>query len=168
MSTTFGLQVSGEAAVAITVSTDAIASLQAMILTNPPFGAVIPAPTTLAVAALAGDTSFTLMSAAGVAAGMGIVIGTEYSLVTGAPTGNVVPVTRARFSTTAAAHALADAVSFLQWGSYSVALAELLCRQLRQLVTVYPGSTVTAANAAIATQNAAIAAAVAAGASHAP
>jgi hypothetical protein len=164
MSTTFGLQVSGEAAVAITVSNDGVASLQAMILANTANG---PIPTTLAVAALAGDTSFTLTSAAGVAAGMGVIIGTEYSLVT-AVAGNVVTVTRARFSTTAAAHSLGDAVTFLQWGSYSVALADLLCKQLRLLVTQYPGSIVTTANAAIATQNATIAAAVAAGAGHVP
>jgi hypothetical protein len=164
MAVTFSIQIPQETAVSITLSTDAVDSVTQFIKAYQlPFGDA----TTLALAALVGDTTMTLSSVTGLVTGMGLQIGAEVALVTGIAA-NVVTVQRARLGTTAAAYTLGTRVVFGRFGSYGEYITGLIVDQVRIAVTSFPSTVIASANAAIATQQAAISAAVAAAVTHVP
>lgn len=163
MAVSFNITIPGESAVAVTLSTDAVTSITAYINANQTVGG----GTTLAAPVAAGDLTMTLTSVAGLTTGMGLLIGTEISLVT-AIAGVVTTVTRARIGTTAAAYLINAPVTFVRTGSYGEYVASLIRDAVVVAMTSFPGAAITAANQTIATAQAAIQTAIAGGVTHAP
>ena len=124
------------------------------------------APVTLTSATTTGTTTF-LVSAvpSGLTVTNGVMIGTEVSQISAIATGAcpcALTVQRARLATTAVASASGTAVKFLEAGKGGTLIAFLLQKWLIQNLPSYPGPIIIAAQAAIATQNATIQAAIAA------
>jgi hypothetical protein len=114
--------------------------------------------TTLAVTLAPGDTSVTLTSATGFAAGSAITIDGEH-MQASARTANVLTVTRGVNGTTAAAHTSGAAVAEMKYKTINALGKSIIVDTLKQIVAAY--STVTAPVAtAQATATAAVTAAV--------
>lgn len=160
---TFPVQIPGEAAVSVTLSAQAVQSATLFIKSE----TVGIAPTTLVGTTASGATSMVLTSGSGITTGMGLLTGTEVSLVT-AVSGNTMTVTRATLGTTATGYTAGQSVTILRSGSYGAWLANLLADHIRQSMTIAPGTTIAAQNAAIATAQTTILTTVNAAVSHVP
>lgn len=165
MSVSFNITIPGEAAVALTVSTEAVSAITAFIQR------ATLSITSITANVLVGDTTVNLAALTGVAVGNGLVFNNgsaiEVCLVTAFSNG-VATVVRARLGTAAAAWTSGQAVSVIQSGSYGTFIANVIGLQLQNSMIVTPGPAVTAANTIIATQNATIATALAAAVTHIP
>lgn len=162
--TTFNVQITGDPVVAITLQAEALAAGTNMML-----GTVGPgtSPTTLTAAATSAQTTFTVANALGVKTCMGIVTGSEVSVITGI-SGNVLTVTRHTIGTTAAAYNNGQAVSFIAWGTGTCWIANLTTLGFQSAMLGFPGPTVTTQNAAIVTANSAISSALSTSVTHTP
>jgi hypothetical protein len=122
------------------------------------------APVTLTSATTTATTTF-LVSAvpSGLTTTNGVMIGTEVSQISAIATGvcpRALTVQRARLGTVAVASASGTAVKFLQAGKGGTLIGSLLQQWLVKNLPAYPGPIIIAAQAAIATQNATINAAL--------
>ena len=166
---TFNIQVATESPVAITMSTEAVASG-----TNTIMGTVGPgtSPTTLATAVTTtGQTAIQVNNIIGVTTCMGLLMGSELSTVTGI-SGSSPPYTltviRGVIGTTKSTYSNGTAVSYTAWGSSSCYVAGLFAIAAQLGMVNKPGPAVAAQQAAIVTANATIATTVAAGVTHVP
>ena len=161
---TLTLAVPGEANTTITFSGEAVASITAAVKLQPSS----PAPTMLAASTTTSSTTFTVASTAGVTAGMGAMLNGEISLITAVPSGTTLTVQRARVGTVAVATtATFDTSSkpttpliYVNSGSYGQFVKSIIVNWALQEITSNPGPALTAANATIAAQQAAIQAAI--------
>lgn len=160
---TFPIQIPGEAAVSVTLSGEAVPAVTAFIKAS---SVAVGAPT-LTADITAAATTIPLSSTVGISTGNGCMIGSEVMLIT-AVGANSITVVRARIATTAASATSGALVTILRSGSYSVFIANVLADTIKNAMTSTPGPAVTAANAAIATQQGIITTALAAGTTHVP
>jgi hypothetical protein len=160
---TVPIQMPGDAAVQVTLSAQAVTSMISAIEQT----TIGVSPTTLNGALTSTATSVTLTSGAGISTCNGLMVDSELMVVT-AVSGNTVTVTRGTIGTTAASHLTGAKVTITQSGNGSCWLANLMANQVNIAMTTFPASTITAALAAIATQQATIASTVAAGVTHVP
>jgi hypothetical protein len=118
---TFTVAITGDVPVSITNSAESLVAATNMML-----GTVGPgtSPTTLTASATSTQTTFTVANTLGVQTCMGILTGSELSLITGI-SGNVLTVTRHTIGTTPAAYSSGQAVSFTAWGEGTCYLAFL-------------------------------------------
>lgn len=160
---TISLQMPGETTVSVTLSAEAVSSTIAGIkaITTAPSGITLNGNLT------SGTTTINVSNATGVLTGMGIMIDSEVSLITGV-TSNALTVTRATIGTTAASHSTGAPVTFLRSGNGGELMANILMDTIRNFMTAAPGPIVIAANSAIATQQATITSTIAAGITDVP
>jgi hypothetical protein len=161
---TLTIQMPGEGAVSVTLSAQAIPSMISYIENAPAAGV---AGSTLTAAATSAATTMTVAALNGATTGMGLCFGTapsctEVDLITGISS-LTLTLTRATLGTTAAAYSSGQAFTYLQSGDGSEWLANVMKATITQAMTSFPGPTIAAANAAIATQSATITSTVAAG-----
>lgn len=165
MAVTFNITIPGEAAVALTVSTEAVTAITSFIQRAP------TQVTSLTADATNVATTLTLASNTGISSGNGIVLNNgstvEVCLVT-AFSNNVATVVRARLGTTASAWTSGQSVNIIKDGSYGTFIADVIGFQLQNAMVITPGPTITAANTIIATQNANIASALSVAVTHVP
>ena len=166
---TFPIQMPGDPAVSVTMSAEAVCSMIANIQ-----GTVAPgtSATTLTANATNNQTTFQVASVTGVTTCNGILIGTELSLITTiSGTGPfTLTVTRHTIGTTAAAYSTGQAAPYTAYGNGSCAVTGQLAQMILGGMSpgAFPGPTVAAAKAAIATQQATINTTIAAGVTHVP
>lgn len=118
------------------------------------------APITLTSATTTSTTTFNVSAVpSGLSVTNGVMIGGEVSQISAIATGAcpcALTVQRARLQTTAVASASGTVVSFLKAGKGGALIASLLQDWLIANLPAFPGPIITAAQAAIATQNATI------------
>lgn len=153
---TFSVQITGEPAVSITESAEALAAGVNGLLANT---VIVPAAT-LTASATSSQTTFTVSSTTGLTTCMGIVTGSEVSLITGI-SGSVLTVTRHTLGTSAAAYSSGQAISFIQAGSGTCFLAQSYQIAVQAYMLNTPGPAISAAKSTITS-------AVASGVSHTP
>lgn len=170
-SSTFPIQMPGETAVSVTMQTEAVCSTIVAIEGTPAPGTVAA---TLTSGVTSSATSIPVSNIIGVQTCMGILTGSELSLITAitpgtAPAGTLT-VVRARVGTTAAAYNSGQAASYTQWGDGGCFLAMALQQGVQAFMSpgAFPGPTVTTAKAAIATQQTTINTTISGGVTHVP
>jgi hypothetical protein len=151
--------VPGEGNTTIAISAEAVASIGAAIQATVAPGVT---STTLALATTAISTTLTVASTTNVTPGMGVLLGGEVSLITAVPSSTTLTVVRAQAGTTAVASLSAALVTYLRSGNYGWFVKRLIADWAVDHLAAYPGPALLAAEAQIATQQAAILAAIAA------
>lgn len=161
---TFSIQVATEPPVSVTMSAEAVSSGTLTIV-----GTVAPgtSPTTLTGNVTLSQTTMTIGNTLGVTTCMGILTGSELSLIT-AINGSTLTVVRGMIGTTKASYSSGQAASFTAWGSSSCYVAGLFVLAAQNGMVNKPGPLVATQQAAIVTANSTIAATVAAGVTHVP
>ena len=139
----------------ITFSADATVAIQTWFTTQ-----VLSTPTTLALPMTAGALTMTVTDASQLAINQEFYIGTE-AVNPSAIVGNVVTVTRADIGTTAAAHPAGASVGILKYKSLKNWCKQALAQEVAAIMSQITSPTGATQDAAIATANAAKAAAVA-------
>lgn len=164
---TFTIAIATDPSVSVTMSAEAVSSMTSNIT-----GTVGPgtSPTTLTANATNSQTTFQVASVLGVTTCMGILTGSELSMITGiSGTGPyTLTVVRGTVGTTKAAHSSGDVASYAASGNGTCLLVGLLSQMIQNTMVNKPGPLVTTQQAAIVTANATIATAVAAGVTHVP
>lgn len=167
---TFTISIPGDpGSVSMTISAQAVPSMIAGIENSPAVGT---SPSTLTSAVTSTATTFPVAQDTNVIAGMGVCFGTAPSCTEvafiSAVSGLNLTVTRALLGTTAAAYPSGQAFTYIRSGDSGVFIANLIHDAIVPFITAFPGPTIAAANAAIATQQATITSTVAAGFSQTP
>ena len=163
----FTIQVATESPVTITMSAEAVSSGALTMLGTAGPGT---SPTTLTASATNSQTTFQVANVIGVQTCMGILIGSELSLITGISGSGpfTLTVVRGSIGTTKAAYSSGQTASYAAWGSSSCYVAGLFALAAQNGMIIKPGPLVTAQQAAIVTANGTIATLQAAGVTHAP
>ena len=164
---TFSMAVATDPTVSVTMSAEAVSSMISNITSTVGPGT---SPTTLTANATNSQTTLQVASVLGVATCMGILTGSELSLIT-AITGTgpyTLTVVRGTVGTTKAAHSSGDVASFTASANGTCMLVGLLAQLIQNTMVNKPGPLVATQQAAISTANATIASTVAAGVTHVP
>lgn len=166
---TFPIQMPSEASISVTMSAEAVASTIAGIVGTP---ASATTPSALSSDITNSQTTLQVGQALNVQTCMGVLIGSELSLVTAiAGSGPfTLTVVRGTVGTTRAAHSSGATVSYTAWGEGGCFLANVLTQGVQAFMapSAFPGPTVAAAKIAIATQQSTISSTVTTGVTHVP
>jgi hypothetical protein len=136
----------GSTSLSITISAEALASLNIRIPLISPAGV---ANTTVATAYTSGDPTIDVASATGYVVGMGIMVDSEFMLITSIAT-NTLTVTGAQLGTSAANHALGAVVTIARSGNVSYYVKAVLADDVTRGMLQTPGPVVAGDQSSIA------------------
>ena len=166
---TFSVGITGEPSVSITVSAEGLSAGTNMLLSTVGPGT---SPNTLTANATNVQTTFAVANILGVTTCMGIVTGSEVSLITGITPGSgttgTLTVTRHTLGTSAASYTSGQAVNYIAWGSGTCYLAYRYQSGVQAAMISTPGPLVQAQNTNHANATAATNTLVTAAVTHTP